>query len=63
MITTGYEKPLSNDFMTLREAAKAKGAKPDTLRKWIKRHKIPYSFVGREIVVKMSLLDEYWSRL
>lgn len=50
------------EYLTLREAARIKGASPNALYRWICSRDIPRSKVGRAILVRPSDIVAYTPR-
>lgn len=49
-------------LLTLKEAAAILQIHPDTVRKWIKEGRIPYTRVGRVLRFRESLLEQWINR-
>ncbi|HEX4203157.1 MAG TPA: helix-turn-helix domain-containing protein [Ktedonobacteraceae bacterium] len=50
------------EYMTIREAARLKGATPNALYLWLKSRQVPCSKVGRTIVVRLVDIVSYTPR-
>jgi excisionase family DNA binding protein len=56
------EAVLDKQYITIHQAAKARGVHYYALYRWIKRHDVPLVHVGRSIIVKESDLVGYVPR-